>query len=245
MAPGDLGRVIGRQGRTAAALRTLVARRRSSRAPRRRSSSAIATETGWLRPRRALSRSDWRPERMTIWCSSGGSRGPRQSRAGDRQPRDRFPGGAVHGRARCCWSAAGATRAATIRDGPVSPGPADRRARRHRDDERRRGAGRRRAEGAGGGAAPLPEGTFYHHDLVGCEVRDTAGGRSDAVTAVEGTLETQPAGRRRGARRGADSAGRRTICAAIDVAAPADRRRSAGGAARAERAQRPERRDTP
>ena len=32
MAPGDLGRVIGRQGRTAAAMRTLVAARPSSRA---------------------------------------------------------------------------------------------------------------------------------------------------------------------------------------------------------------------
>ena len=37
--------------------------------------------------------------------------------------------------------------------------------------------------------APLPEGTFYRHDLVGCEVRDTAGALVGSVTAVEGTLE--------------------------------------------------------
>jgi 16S rRNA processing protein RimM len=37
--------------------------------------------------------------------------------------------------------------------------------------------------------APLPEGTFYRHDLVGCEVRDTAGALVGCVTAVEGTLE--------------------------------------------------------
>jgi 16S rRNA processing protein RimM len=37
--------------------------------------------------------------------------------------------------------------------------------------------------------APLPEGTFYRHDLVGCEVRDTADALVGCVTAVEGTLE--------------------------------------------------------
>jgi 16S rRNA processing protein RimM len=37
--------------------------------------------------------------------------------------------------------------------------------------------------------APLPDGTFYRHDLVGCEVRDTAGALVGSVTAVEGTLE--------------------------------------------------------
>ena len=40
-----------------------------------------------------------------------------------------------------------------------------------------------------GGAGALPEGTFYHYDLVGCEVRDTAGRAIGAVTAVEGTME--------------------------------------------------------
>jgi 16S rRNA processing protein RimM len=37
--------------------------------------------------------------------------------------------------------------------------------------------------------APLPAGTFYHHDLVGCEVRDRAGRVIGRVTAVEGTME--------------------------------------------------------
>ena len=37
--------------------------------------------------------------------------------------------------------------------------------------------------------APLPQGTYYRHDLVGCEVRDTAGVVIGRVTGVEGTLE--------------------------------------------------------
>ena len=37
--------------------------------------------------------------------------------------------------------------------------------------------------------APLPAGTFYRHDLVGCEVRDTAGRVIGRVAAVEGSLE--------------------------------------------------------
>ncbi|MEP6914779.1 MAG: ribosome maturation factor RimM [Acidobacteriota bacterium] len=37
--------------------------------------------------------------------------------------------------------------------------------------------------------APLPDGTFYRHDLVGCEVRDTDDALVGCVTAVEGTLE--------------------------------------------------------
>jgi 16S rRNA processing protein RimM len=36
---------------------------------------------------------------------------------------------------------------------------------------------------------PLPEGTFYHHDLVGCEVRDTKGRPVGRITGVEGSLE--------------------------------------------------------
>jgi 16S rRNA processing protein RimM len=35
----------------------------------------------------------------------------------------------------------------------------------------------------------LPEGTFYHYDLVGCEVRDAVGRSIGSVTAVEGTME--------------------------------------------------------
>jgi len=37
--------------------------------------------------------------------------------------------------------------------------------------------------------APLPEGTFYHHDLVGCEVRDRSGHLVGRVIGVEGTME--------------------------------------------------------
>lgn len=37
--------------------------------------------------------------------------------------------------------------------------------------------------------APLPDGTFYRHDLVGCEVRDVQERVIGTVTAVEGTLE--------------------------------------------------------
>lgn len=37
--------------------------------------------------------------------------------------------------------------------------------------------------------APLPDGTFYRHDLVGCEVRDTSGAMLGRVTGVEGSLD--------------------------------------------------------
>jgi 16S rRNA processing protein RimM len=36
---------------------------------------------------------------------------------------------------------------------------------------------------------PLPERTYYRHDLVGCDVRDTADRLIGRVTAVEGTLD--------------------------------------------------------
>lgn len=36
---------------------------------------------------------------------------------------------------------------------------------------------------------PLPDGVFYRHDLVGCEVLDTKDAIIGRVTAVEGTLE--------------------------------------------------------
>jgi 16S rRNA processing protein RimM len=37
--------------------------------------------------------------------------------------------------------------------------------------------------------APLPDGTFYRHDLVGCEVVDVRNAVVGTVAAVEGTLE--------------------------------------------------------
>ena len=36
---------------------------------------------------------------------------------------------------------------------------------------------------------PLPEGTFYRHDLVGCEVVDTHGTPLGRVTGVEGSID--------------------------------------------------------
>jgi len=36
---------------------------------------------------------------------------------------------------------------------------------------------------------PLPPGTFYRHDLVGCEVRDDRDALVGRVKAVEGTVE--------------------------------------------------------
>ena len=37
--------------------------------------------------------------------------------------------------------------------------------------------------------APLPQGTYYRHDLVGCEAYDTKGARLGRVTGVEGSLD--------------------------------------------------------
>lgn len=36
---------------------------------------------------------------------------------------------------------------------------------------------------------PLPEGTFYHHELIGCEVRDRSDVLLGRVRAVEGPME--------------------------------------------------------
>ena len=36
---------------------------------------------------------------------------------------------------------------------------------------------------------PLPDGTYYRHDLVGCEVTDTQGHAIGRVTSVDGPLE--------------------------------------------------------
>jgi 16S rRNA processing protein RimM len=39
------------------------------------------------------------------------------------------------------------------------------------------------------GLAPLPESTFYRHDLIGCDVQDTRGATLGRVTGVEGSLD--------------------------------------------------------
>jgi 16S rRNA processing protein RimM len=36
--------------------------------------------------------------------------------------------------------------------------------------------------------APLPEGAFYHHDLIGCQVQTVDGGLVGVVSKVEGTM---------------------------------------------------------
>lgn len=38
--------------------------------------------------------------------------------------------------------------------------------------------------------APLPDGVFHHHALIGCEVRDRSARPVGRVTGVEGTMET-------------------------------------------------------
>ena len=38
-------------------------------------------------------------------------------------------------------------------------------------------------------AGRLPEDTYYHHELIGCEVRDRSGKAIGSVTGVEGTME--------------------------------------------------------
>ena len=82
-------------------------------------------------------------------------------------------------------------------------------------------------------AGSLPEGTFFHYDLIGCDVVDTAGQPIGAVTAVEGTMEMSRLVVSRGARRSADSAGGGDLHG-DRRRAPADRRGPAGGPARSQ-----------
>ena len=42
--------------------------------------------------------------------------------------------------------------------------------------------------------AALPAGTFYRHDLIGCEVETRDGATVGTVTDVEGDVGRQPAG---------------------------------------------------
>ena len=44
--------------------------------------------------------------------------------------------------------------------------------------------------------APLPAGTFYHHDLVGCRVETGSGAPVGVVSGVEGTLSVRESRRR-------------------------------------------------
>jgi 16S rRNA processing protein RimM len=81
---------------------------------------------------------------------------------------------------------------------------------------------------------PLPEGTFYRHDLVGCEVRDTKDALVGRVTAGRagdgrrGLARPQPS---RGGRDRDDPA-RRAYLRRSRLAGPPRDRESAGGASR-------------
>ena len=136
MAPGDLGRVIGRQGRTAAAMRTLVTRPRSSRGSRRRSSSATSVTSRVI----GAGIDGMRRRSLLIGrvARAHGIRGQVIVNPDTDFIDQRFRTGS------CCWWVRRTGRAARDRDGAVPSGPADRGVRGHRDDERRGAAGRRR-----------------------------------------------------------------------------------------------------
>ena len=88
---------------------------------------------------------------------------------------------------------------------------------------------------ARGAADRCPTGTFYQHDLVGCEVVDTTRRDDRAGDGGRRADGAEPPGGRRRARRSADSAGRGDLRRRSTSARAADRGRSAGRAARAER----------
>ena len=167
MAPGDwAGSSDVRAGRRRRCGRW-SARPRSSRASRRRSSSATSSD----RSAGPDGRSRWQTDDAIL---VGRVAGRTASRSGDREPGHRFPGASGFAKARsCCWSApASRRRRAAHRDGAIPSGPAGGRVRGHRDDDRRGAAGRRGAADAGERARRrCRDGTFYRHDLVGCEVQ--------------------------------------------------------------------------
>ena len=76
--------------------------------------------------------------------------------------------------------------------------------------------------------APLPGGTFYRHDLIGCRVETPTGELVGTVETVEGTLGGESSGGGGDARRGVDSA-RRGDLHHDRPGGEADRRRSARG----------------
>ena len=218
MAPGELGRVIGRQGRTAAG--RAHAGRRGRRARRRQGVASISATT------RVRSR---------LWNSGE----PPATTSGDFLSRDRsligrivrpqgnrgevvvapetdFGGGAVSSRARSASSCATAQPAtADGRARAASTAAAGWSGSRASDDRRGRDAARPRAADSGATRCrPLEPGAYYVHDLVGCEVRDGGGQR----------------GRRRGAGRYAGRARRMLVVAASrgEVLVPLRRARFAG-----------------
>ena len=202
--PGELGKVIGKQGRTAAALRTLAA--------------TAAEKEG--RPR---SRSKFEMRQAVKWDDMAvvgriarphGIRGQVILNAETDFPEERFQPGRelfIERRRR--------VEPLTLTTVRFHQRPADRRGVRHRVDRRRPGTGGSRAAGAGRvGWSPLPAGTFYRHDLVGCRVETEHGRRSVGIVKdVDGTRDRQPARRDVGPRRDSDSARRRRFAATIDA----------------------------
>ena len=214
MAPGDLGRVIGRQGRTA----------RGDAHAGGGDGGARGHQGDARVPRPAVAASGRRSTRTDDMATDDLLLVGRVARAhGIRgqvivNPETDFRG-AVRVGAGAAASAPADAGAAADRDGAVSPGTADRRARGRRDDERRRGAGRRGAVGAGGGARRrCPQGTFYRHDLVGCEVARPTGQRDRARDARWKGRWSAAAWSSRAARRSADPAGRRRSASSVDPA---------------------------
>ena len=101
-----------------------------------------------------------------------------------------FPGGAVS-RWRHAVRAArdGAGRDVRSHGGKVPAGQADTRIGGIQLDQRGRTAGGRRVEGAGERAGPLPDGTYYHHELIGCEVVTRQAKSIGRVADVQGDGE--------------------------------------------------------
>ena len=231
MAPGDLGRVIGRQGRTAAALRTLVAvaaEHAGVKAQLEFRDAAAGVALTWRAAERAGGRrSDpRRPDRPPA----------RTARRGGEQAGDRFPRRAVRAGRGAAAAKAGqtpATRArsttcASTRDGRSSGSRGSRRSRR---PSSLRGS-------SCGFAARIARrcrpGSSITTDLVGCRVETVGGQRGRNGSRVEG-----PRGMSllvvKGEGRGARSA-RRGDLPGDRPGGAADGHRSAGGIAGVERA---------
>ena len=222
MAPGELGRVIGRQGRTAAAVRTLA---------------AAAGELDGHRvdgrfPRRVDARSDWAVDGHRRPRSSGRTAsgpGRRRARDGLSAPSDFAVGAALHGPA-----SAAVVGPLVVASSRRARRPLGRRVRRRRDDRTtpRRCADVELRIPRRGAAAALGPGRYYVHDLAGCEVVTVAGrvvGRVDRVDLGTGTPLLVVDGARGEVLVPLADA----ICRRVDVAAKVDRDRSAGRAARA------------
>ena len=175
VAPGDMGKVIGRQGRTAEALRTLVAATAHHHGSRRR--SRFATRTCGSGP--------WRWDDMVLVgriARTHGHRGQVIVNPETDFPEERFAAGATFW-TRCAMAGRRAVTIAAMRMHQGRPVVALEGVETMNEAEALRG---RRAAGARVGAAAAAGGArYYEHDLIGCAVvtidgrdgRHGAGGR--------------------------------------------------------------------